>query len=364
MLYIDIKKKLPEFELSVHLSSNEKNIGILGASGSGKSMLLRAIAGLVKPDSGRIEVNSRVLYDSEKKINQLSRDRKIGFLFQNYALFPHLTIEKNIVFGLEGLSETDKKNRASELMARFHLKGMGNRHPHQLSGGQQQRVALARAMAVQPEILLLDEPFSALDEHLRTHMMKEMEGFLKDYTGTILYVTHNMEEAYRLCDQIAILNGGQVEAFDQKRVLFHAPASLETARITGCKNISQATRKAKDLIEIPEWGIGLKTENGGEIGEGYVGIRANHIQLANDSSKENNLPVWIADESEAPYRITLYLKIGSCPEASEDYHIQWEVSHQDVEAIKKLQQPFSIEIDPKVVFFFKNSLSSIKKDTV
>lgn len=354
MLHIDITKKLPGFELRVNLSSEREIIGVLGASGSGKSMLLRSIAGLIQPDSGRIQINGRVFYDSENKINLLPRDRKVGFLFQNFALFPHLTIEKNIAFGLDRLSGGEQKEKATELMDRFHLQDIGQRYPHQISGGQQQRVALARAMAVQPEILLLDEPFSALDDHLRTHMMKEMEGFLKDYTGSALYVTHNMEEAYRLCNRIAILNVGHVEAFDHKQSLFHSPSSLETAKITGCKNISKAFRQLDGIIDIPDWGIAVHTHCLGENAEGHVGIRANHIKLLQNPVEKNSFPVWIADESETPFRTHLYLKIGSRPLHSEDYHIQSEFSHEEMREIKRLQEPFHITMDPKHIFFFKN----------
>ncbi len=353
-LYIDIKKKLPGFKLQVNLACEQEIIGVLGASGSGKSMLLNCIAGLINPDEGQIILNDKIFFDSAKKINLAPKDRKAGFLFQNYALFPHLTIAENIAFGLVELSKSDKNQKVVELMERFHITDMEKRYPSQISGGQQQRVALARALAVEPDILLLDEPFSALDNHLKVHMIKEMLASLKEFQRSTLFVTHNMEEAYRMCDRIAVLNTGSVETFGLKEDIFQSPVSLETAKITGCKNIVTAIRKSEQIVEVPDWGIQVKTSMKIENDNGFVGIRANHIKLADDSTTENCFPVWITDESEAPFRTTLYLKIGSASCKSDDYHIQWEISKEQSVAIRSLPQPIKIYMDPIHVFFAKN----------
>ena len=322
-LYIDIKKKLPGFMFEVKLSCEQDDIiGVLGASGAGKSMLLNCIAGLISPDEGKIILDNKTFFDSAQKINLAPRDRKAGFLFQNYALFPHLTIAENIAFGLEQFSKADKDKKAVELMERFHIADIGKRYPTQISGGQQQRVALARALAADPQILLLDEPFSALDNHLKAHMMKDMLVSLKEFHGNTLFVTHNMEEAYCLCDRIAVLSAGSVETFDLKQEIFQKPASLETAKITGCKNNATAVRESVNNVEVPDWGIQVKTSMKIEDEKGFVGIRANHIKLADDSNKENCFPVWIADESEAPFRTSLYLKIGYKSRNLEDYNIR------------------------------------------
>ncbi len=353
-LYINITKRLPGFRLQVNLSCEQGIIGILGASGSGKSMLLNCIAGLINPDEGKIILDDNTFFDSCKKVNLATKDRKAGFLFQNYALFPHLTIADNIAFGLEDLSKSEKNKKVSDLMERFNIADMGKRYPAQISGGQQQRVALARALAIEPDILLLDEPFSALDNHLKNHLLKEMLVSLKEFQGNTLFVTHNIEEAYRLCDRIAILNDGSVDTFELKEKIFQNPASLETAKITGCKNISKAIRKSEHVVEIPEWGIQVKTSMKIENEQGYAGIRANYIKLADDSNYENSFPVWIADESEAQFRTSLYLKIGSEPSNLEDYHIQWEISKEQRESIRGLSQPTRIYMDPKNVFFVQN----------
>ncbi|MDO9492548.1 sulfate/molybdate ABC transporter ATP-binding protein [Acetobacterium sp.] len=350
---IDIKKRLYDFQLDVSLQSKEEIIGILGASGSGKSMLLRCISGLVKPDEGQIIINSKTFFDSEKKINLSMRDRKVGFLFQNYALFPNMTIAENIAFGLDKLSKTEKNERVSALMEKYHLGDIGKRYPTQISGGQQQRVALARAVAVEPDILLLDEPFSALDVHLRNHMMREMSELLKEFQGLTLFVTHNREEAYRLADYIAVFKTGKVEIFGQKDAIFKWPASLETAKITGCKNIVAATRLSENRLHVPQWNISLTTVMKIEPENGYMGIRANQVKLVDepDDQQENYFKVWIADESDGPFRTSLYLKIGSRPESIHDFHIQCEISREERNHLDNLSEPFVIYINPEFVFF-------------
>lgn len=353
-LYIDIQKQLPGFRLQVKISCEPCIIGILGASGSGKSMLLHSVAGLITPDHGKIVLNDQSFFDSEKRIDLATRERRVGFLFQNFALFPHLTIAENIGFGLDGLPKSKRKQKTDALMAMFNIGDMAGRYPSQISGGQQQRVALARALAVEPDILLLDEPFSALDNHLKNNLMQEMRLSLQKFSGTTLFVTHNVEEAYRLCDRIAVLDNGQVEAFDRREEIFQRPLSLATAKITGCKNITEAVRKTEHTLQVPDWGVEINT--GGKIGKekGFVGIRANHIMLADEFQCANCFPVWIAEESAGPFRSSLYLKIGSPPHRPGDYHLQWEISRDQQAMIRTLRQPINIYLDPLRVFFVPN----------
>ncbi|EQI22749.1 ABC transporter family protein [Clostridioides difficile Y41] len=186
-LYVDIEKDLSSFKLKVEIKQEKGTLGFLGESGSGKSMTLKCIAGLEKPTRGKIVLNDRVLFDSEKKINLSTQDRKVGFLFQNYALFPHMTVSQNIELGLLKLSKSEKKEIVARYLDILKLNGFEGRYPWQLSGGQQQRVALARALATSPDILLLDEPFSALDHHLRSNMEKELMNMLK-ITREIYYL--------------------------------------------------------------------------------------------------------------------------------------------------------------------------------
>jgi ABC-type sulfate/molybdate transport systems ATPase subunit len=350
-LLVEIEKKLPGFKLQLQFSCGQEIIGVLGASGSGKSMLLNCIAGLVRPDKGKIVFRDEPFYDSARNLNLKPQKRKTGYLFQNYAMFPRMTVAENIAFGLERLDKTEQKRKVDELLTRFHLENLGSRYPSQLSGGQQQRVALARAMAVEPQILLLDEPFSALDTYLKNQMMKEMQDSLKEFQGTTLFVTHNMEEAYRLCDRLIVLNQGRVETMGTKKEVFCRPATMETAKISGCKNIAAAVRRAEHTAEIPDWGIRVATNMSIESKEGFVGIRANHLELAQDGNQENCYPVWIAEESEAPFGSTLYLKIGSAPRHGEDFHLQWEARKKQRDEVVALPQPFFIRMDPQDVFF-------------
>jgi len=343
---IDIEKKLPGFLLKANMEFGNEIIGILGASGSGKTMLLNSIAGLVRPDKGKILQDGRPSYDSIKKINLPSRERKVGYLFQRYALFPHMTVAENIAFGLSSADRGVKEKKIDELLDRFHIGEIRNRYPSQISGGQQQRAALARAMASDPGILLLDEPFSALDSYLKNHMMKEMKSYLKDFKGTTLLVTHNIEEAYRLCDKILVMNKGKADAFGNRDQIFQNPPTRVTAEITGCKNITRGVLQPTGKVALEQWGIEVKRGK-----EGFAGIRANHIKLAETDQGENCHPVWIVDETPSTFRTTLYLKIGGPPEDSEDYHLQWEISKEEREFIRNKIQPINIVLDPAHLFY-------------
>lgn len=350
-LNISIVKKLPGFTLDVTLSSGSGTIGVLGASGSGKSMLLRTVAGLVRPDTGQIAAGDAVFFDSDRRINLPPRDRRVGFLFQNYALFPHLTLADNIGFGLAGVPDTERRQRVGDLLERFHLLEMAHRFPAQISGGQQQRVALARAMAVDPEILLLDEPFSALDDHLRNHMIVEMHGFLRDFRGQAILVTHNREEAYRLCDSIAVLKAGRVAAFDEKHQLFNAPPTLEAAVMTGCKNHAPALAEPDGTLTVADWGIHVSCAAPPAAASGHIGIRANHIRPAQPEDAVNVYTAWIAGEIETPFRTTFQIKLNTQPDRPEDYHLLWEVSHSQAELLRGAAGPLSVCLDPAFVFF-------------
>jgi molybdate transport system permease protein len=240
-LFVDIEKKLSGFELKVSFSADKEPLGLLGGSGAGKSMILRCLAGVETPTSGRIILNGRVLFDAERKINLPARDRRIGFLVQNYALFPHMTVAQNIAFGLpKGLSSTSVKQQVEAQLIDVQLQGYSDRYPQELSGGQQQRVALARALASVPEALLLDEPFSALDTHLRSQLEQQMIATLADYQGTTLFVTHNLEEAYRICPNLLVMDFGQQVHYGSKYEVFEHPATVSVAQLTGCKNFSEA----------------------------------------------------------------------------------------------------------------------------
>ena len=231
---VDIEKNFKGFHLKTAFSSSTSATGILGASGSGKSMTLRCIAGIETPDRGRIVINGRTVFDSEQKINLKPQERRIGYLFQNYALFPTMSVKDNIGCGYRG-EKSEKEKRIEDFIGRYHLEGLENRFPSQLSGGQQQRVALARMMIGDPEAILLDEPFSALDGYLKDVLQKDMKEFLNQYQGDMLMVTHSRDEAFRFCNELMLLQEGRTLIFGDTRELFEQPGLVEAARLTGCK---------------------------------------------------------------------------------------------------------------------------------
>jgi molybdate transport system ATP-binding protein len=346
-LIVDIKKKLPGFLLSVNFTAGSEAIGLLGASGAGKTMTLRCIAGIEKPDSGTIVLNGQVLYDSKKGINLPIRKRKIGFLFQNYALFPHMTVEENIGFGLEKLSKNQRSEAVGRQIQMIKLEGLEKRYPFQLSGGQQQRVALARALAIEPPALLLDEPFSALDDYLRSHMVKQLIESISHYKGVTLFVAHNMEEVYRVCSKLVVLSDGHIEAEGWKESVFLKPPSLATARITGCKNFSAAIFQSPGEVEAVDWGIKLKVNEQLSNAVRHVGIRANYLSQADGSDRENVFRCWPSFINEAPFRMTVYLALERKPANTEDYHLQWEITKEQWLTIKDQPLPWNICLKPE-----------------
>jgi len=227
MLTVDIQKKLGAFSLNVSFNAAEGVTGILGASGCGKSMTLRCIAGIEKPDQGRITLDDAVLFDSEQGINLKPQERKVGYLFQNYALFPNMTVEKNILCGL--YHEKDKAKRMQVLNDTLHLlklEGLEKHMPSQLSGGQQQRAALARILVNKPRLLMLDEPFAALDSHLRGQLRIQMKRLLEHYGGSTLIVTHNSDEACDLCGRIALMDAGAILTLKPTKELFREKVTV------------------------------------------------------------------------------------------------------------------------------------------
>ncbi len=194
----DVKKDFGDFCLDLRLQAGNEVMGLLGASGCGKSMTLKSIAGVKKPDSGRIVLDDKVLFDSQARINLAPQERRVGFLFQNYALFPQMTVLDNIRMGARREKNTVlKEKKVAEIMERFEITDLANRYPSQISGGQQQRTALARILVSDPEILLLDEPFSALDTHLRFRLERELREIARNFGKTVFLVSHDKDETFR-----------------------------------------------------------------------------------------------------------------------------------------------------------------------
>jgi molybdate transport system permease protein len=353
-LFIDIEKYLPGFNLSVTFSSQNHPLGLLGASGSGKSMILRSIAGVETPSKGRIVLNGRILFDSEKGINLPSRQRRIGFVVQNYALFPHLTVAENIAFGLSPkLPAKVIRQQVSTQLELVQLPGMENRYPHQLSGGQQQRVAIARALASRPEALLLDEPFSALDTHLRAQLERQMIKTLSNYDGVTIFVTHNMDEAYRICDHLLVMEQGRAIANNLKQRIFEHPDSVSLAKITGCKNFSRAQALNHHEFEAIDWGVKLHSIQTIPDYLAYTGIRAHQIIFGQDLSEINTFNCWLANAIEGPHRVTLYLKLNYPSNHDRDFHLQAELYKDKWLEIKDKSFPWHVTLSEHRLLLLK-----------
>ena len=276
-LKVNIKKRLGNFNLDVAFETERGVFAILGASGCGKSMTLKCIAGIETPDEGRIELNSGVLYDSAKKINLTPQKRRVGYMFQDYALFPNMTVEQNIKAGMGKHPEEEK---VRSYINRFRLEGMEKHYPAQLSGGQKQRVAMARMIASEPDILLLDEPFSALDSYLKWELEQEMRDMLAEVQKPVLFVSHNRDEVYRLCSMVSCIDHGKMEVIEKTKEFFHNPKTKTAAVLSGCKNISAAEIVDNNHIKALGWGITLCVS---EIPEETkaVGIRAHSFYPVN-----------------------------------------------------------------------------------
>lgn len=330
-LEAEIRKKLKNFELNMNFTAGGGCLGILGPSGCGKSMTLRAIAGVMTPDDGRIVLRrgnrEKVLYDRRKRKNERPQARKVGYLFQNYALFPNMTVEENIG---TGLGRGDRKKRVGEMVERFRLEGLERRYPAQLSGGQQQRVALARIMAYEPDVILLDEPFSAMDTHLKEKLRLEMQEILKEYQGVSILVTHDRDEAYQLCPSMLLMDQGRTMAEGRTQELFQNPITCKAARFTGCKNISRIERTGERKLRALDWG-GLELTTEEPIGDGItaVGIRAHDFEpLSREEAKRwearddgNLIPVREPSVSEMPFEWYVTLDNGLWWKTEKSIHI-------------------------------------------
>ena len=280
-LSIDIRKQFPAFELQVAFQAEDEVFGLLGASGCGKSLTMRCVAGIETPDQGRIVVNDQVFFDSAAKVNLKPQQRKTALLFQNYMLFPNLTVEQNVGAGIP--LDTPKDERARIIGAelrRFDVDAFAKRYPAQLSGGQQQRVALARMLAAKPGILMLDEPFSALDAHLKGVLEQNLSSLFDHFDGTILYVSHDIDEAVRFCDRIAVVERGRIMEVDTSRELVDDPKSVAGLKLSGVKNVAAVERLDATHVACEHWGVTLTLPDGVPEDAKAVGIRAFNVHPA------------------------------------------------------------------------------------
>ena len=320
-LEVEIEKRFDGFTLRAQFTAQDTATAILGASGCGKSMTLRCIAGIIKPDKGRIVLDGVPLFDSEKKIDLPPQKRGVGLLFQNYALFPNMTVEQNILCGLHNQPDRAKRRAAcAEMIRALRLEGLEKRLPAALSGGQQQRVALARILAAKPRILMLDEPFSALDSYLREQVEGEVGALLAAFQGPALLVTHNRDEAYRLCREMIVMDGGRVLRAGETKAVFADPRSCTAARLTGCKNILPCVKAGPHSVRLAGWEAELHLA--AEVPEAVcaVGIRA-HDFAPCAAGAPNALPVRVVSSGENPFDWNLI-----CTAPGGEGRLWWKVS--------------------------------------
>lgn len=276
-LIVEIRKSFGNFNLDVAFTAQSGITGLLGTSGSGKSVTLKCIAGLETPDEGFIALDGQILFDSKKIINLPPQQRRIGYLFQQYALFPHMTVTQNIASGVR-----QRKFCAEEtarLLAAFQLEDCANQYPRQLSGGQQQRVALARILASQPNALLLDEPFSALDDYLKWQMEFELSERLAEYSGPVMFVTHNQEEIRHACQSVCVLHGGKSQPVQTVEDWLTAPVTVSSCRLSGCQNLSRTRLLPDGQVAYIDWGCTFSIPIPLKPSCTHVGVFSHQIKL-------------------------------------------------------------------------------------
>lgn len=276
-LSVNIRKRLGDFRLEVRFEADNEPLALLGASGCGKSVTLRCIAGILTPDEGKIVLDGVTLYDSASAIDLPPQKRKVGYLFQQYALFPNMTVRQNIAAAVRDRSK--RQAAAAEKLRQLQLEAVADQKPGQLSGGQQQRCALARILASEPKAILLDEPFSALDSYLRYQMEMELAETLDRFPGTVLWVSHDRGEVFRNCRCVCVMDQGRSQGTYTLRELFHEPGTEAAASLSGCKNFVDAVPKG-NAVFLPEWGFTLECGKPVPPDIHRVGIRAHHVALA------------------------------------------------------------------------------------
>lgn len=306
MLKVQIKKRLGSFFLDVDFTAEREVIALLGASGCGKSMTLKCIAGIMTPDAGYIELGGRVFFDSEKGINLSPQARRIGYLFQQYSLFPNMTVAQNIAAGVRTRDKTRRREIVAEKIAAFQLTGLENRKPSQLSGGQQQRAALARMLAGEPELILLDEPLTALDDYLRWQVELELSDILTSFGGEAVYVSHSRDEVYRLCQSVSVLTEGRSAPKQSTGELFTMPGTLSASLLSGCKNYSRVTDRGDGLLYAEDWGAPLRAARP-VPGAAHIGVRAHFITLC-EGPGENVIPCTVRRVIDNMFSMILMLE--------------------------------------------------------
>ncbi len=345
MLKVNIKKRLGTYDLDVTFEAGHGIIALLGPSGAGKSVTLQCIAGILRPDKGLIVVDDRVLFDSEHGIDVAPQQRRIGLVFQNYALFPHMTVRQQLVYALRGLARDEVDRRVDEMLSLLRLKGLEDRYPHQLSGGQQQRVAVGRALIGRPSLLLLDEPFSALDSVIREKLMEDLRALYDRFRITTLFVTHNLEEAYALSREIAVIERGRIIQVGSRDDVFSRPKDMSVAALMGIRNLFTATvmnsGPRATLLAADKFTV-VGPPGPYRVGERVqFCIRPEAITVVRPDRAdrlgymETLIGGWLVDELDLGPRRRLYFRLGGPVKSHyRDYDIEVQVGSHTYEALR------------------------------
>ncbi len=326
-LSVNITKRYPGFALNVELEAAEERVALLGASGCGKSCTLRCIAGIETPDEGRIVVNGVTFFDSEKRVNLSPQERKCALLFQNYQLFPHMTVADNVRAGMDAALGADRQRRdALRYLGIFGMADYADRYPARLSGGQQQRVALARMLAAHPGILMFDEPFSALDSYLKSALEQNLLDVFSVVERTVLYVSHDIDEACRLCERVCVMHNGRIVEQGTVADVMQRPQTLAALRLTGCKNTSRAEKIGPTSVRAVDWDMSFDVGHEVPDDVDYLGIRASYFHIEKDRPDggrgRNSYDLTVARVSDSRFERLVLLDV---PRADAPSRLQWKI---------------------------------------
>lgn len=345
-LTVDIEKRLGDFHLRVQFEAEMERLALLGASGCGKSVTLRCIAGIMRPDEGKIVLDGVTLFDSALKIDLPPQRRQIGYLFQQYALFPHMTVAQNIAAAVR--KREKRAETVDGLLRRFQLGSVSELRPGQLSGGQQQRAALARILASEPRGLLLDEPFSALDSYLKDQLELELQETLDHFSGTVLWVSHDRGEVFRSCQRVCVIDGGKSSPVQSLRELFHKPAAEAAARLSGCKNFADAVPQGNDIY-LPVWGLTLSYGRTVPSGTVRMGVRSHFVRIGRPGD-ENSFPCAVVRVVEDVFSTIVLLRPeGSSTDAP---LLRMELDKMDWSAQTERRR-ITVSISPQDILLFE-----------
>ncbi len=357
-LEVEIEKKTGRFHLQSRFHTEGERFALLGASGCGKTMTLRCIAGIERPDRGRIVLGDRVLFDSEKRIDIPARKRRVGYLFQNHALFPNMTVRKNI------LCTAKDRAYAEQLMERFDLDAVADQYPAELSGGQSQRTALARLLASLPEVLLLDEPFSQLDNYLRTRIEHEILDVLETFPGPVILVTHDRNEAYRLAGRIGVMEAGRVAEVQSRQDFFDHPETVAAARLTGCKNITRLKKEEDGRYFAVDWGISVSLPESAGQEASHAGYRAHYFTFAGTPEEQsafagkNKVVCELKRVIEDTFSIVVCFRKKGNPVDTPDSLMTWIVGKEEWTAVgdRVMSGEFVLTLDPERIMLLSENI--------